>query len=145
MKEKRDEVIILRLTKTEKHCIYEKMLGMGIRSLSAYTPSCAGECVSGFDAAVDAESVCFHPCTADDVYFRLWTLYAVLPGVDAVLDPVGSRVRLFPAHHCRNGYCGSRGMVQRLDCRTVMGKVSAYCPYSRIDFISFAIYNRKTY
>ena len=36
MKEKRDEVIILRLTKTEKHCIYEKMLGMGIRSLSAY-------------------------------------------------------------------------------------------------------------
>ena len=112
---------------------------------SSSTPSCAGECVSGFDAAVDAESVCFHPCTADDVYFRLWTLYAVLPGVDAVLDPVGSRVRLFPAHHCRNGYCGSRGMVQRLDCRTVMGKVFAYCPYSRIDFISFAIYNRKTY
>ena len=37
------------------------------------------------------------------------------------------------------------GTVQRLDCRTVMGKVSAYCPYSRIDFISFAIYNRKTY
>lgn len=73
----------------------------------------------------------------------LYTLY--WPGVDAVLDPVGSRVRLFPAHHCRNGYCGSRGMVQRLDCRTVMGKVSAYCPYSRIDFISFAIYNRKTY
>jgi len=36
VKEKRDEVIILRLTKTEKHCIYEKMLGMGIRSLSAY-------------------------------------------------------------------------------------------------------------
>lgn len=36
MKEKRDEVIILRLTKTEKSRIYEKMLGMGIRSLSAY-------------------------------------------------------------------------------------------------------------
>ena len=36
MREKRDEVIILRLTKTEKHRIYEKMLGMGIRSLSAY-------------------------------------------------------------------------------------------------------------
>jgi len=36
VKEKRDEAIILRLTKTEKHCIYEKMLGMGIRSLSAY-------------------------------------------------------------------------------------------------------------
>lgn len=36
MKEKRDEVIILRLTKTEKSRIHEKMLGMGIRSLSAY-------------------------------------------------------------------------------------------------------------
>ena len=36
MREKRDEVIILRLTKTEKNRIYEKMLGMGIRSLSAY-------------------------------------------------------------------------------------------------------------
>ena len=36
MREKRDEVIILRLTKTERHRIYEKMLGIGIRSLSAY-------------------------------------------------------------------------------------------------------------
>ena len=36
MKEKRDETIILRLSKTEKNCIYEKMLSMGIRSLSAY-------------------------------------------------------------------------------------------------------------
>ena len=36
MKEKRDETIILRLSKTEKNRIYEKMLGMGIRSLSAY-------------------------------------------------------------------------------------------------------------
>lgn len=36
MREKRDEVIILRLTKTEKNRIYEKMLGMGIRSLSVY-------------------------------------------------------------------------------------------------------------
>ena len=36
MKEKRDEVIILRTTKAEKNRIYEKMLGMGIRSLSAY-------------------------------------------------------------------------------------------------------------
>lgn len=36
MKKNGMEVIILRLTKTEKHCIYEKMLGMGIRSLSAY-------------------------------------------------------------------------------------------------------------
>ena len=36
MKEKRDETIILRLSKTEKIRIYEKMLSMGIRSLSAY-------------------------------------------------------------------------------------------------------------
>ena len=36
MKEKRDEVLILRITKSEKSRIYEKMLGMGIRSLSAY-------------------------------------------------------------------------------------------------------------
>ena len=36
MKEKRDEIIILRLSKTEKNRIYEKILSMGIRSLSAY-------------------------------------------------------------------------------------------------------------
>ena len=36
MREKRDEIIILRTTKAEKSRIYEKMLGMGIRSLSAY-------------------------------------------------------------------------------------------------------------
>lgn len=36
MKEKRDETIILRLTKTEKNRIYEKMFSMGIHSLSAY-------------------------------------------------------------------------------------------------------------
>ena len=36
MKEKRDEIIILRLTETEKNRIYEKMFSMGIRSLSAY-------------------------------------------------------------------------------------------------------------
>ena len=36
MKEKRDETIILRLSKTEKNRIYEKMLSMGIRNLSAY-------------------------------------------------------------------------------------------------------------
>ena len=36
MKEKRDETIILRLSKTEKNRIYEKMLSMGIRSLSSY-------------------------------------------------------------------------------------------------------------
>lgn len=36
MKEKRDETIILRLSKTEKNRIYEKMLSMSIRNLSAY-------------------------------------------------------------------------------------------------------------
>ena len=36
MREKREEIIILRTTKSEKNRIYEKMLGMGIRSLSAY-------------------------------------------------------------------------------------------------------------
>lgn len=36
MREKRDEILILRITKSEKSRIYEKMLGMGIRSLSAY-------------------------------------------------------------------------------------------------------------
>ena len=36
MREKRDEIIILRTTKSEKNRIYEKMLGIGIRSLSAY-------------------------------------------------------------------------------------------------------------
>ena len=36
MREKRDEIIILRTTKAEKNRIYEKMLGIGIRSLSAY-------------------------------------------------------------------------------------------------------------
>ena len=36
MKEKRDETIILRLSKTEQNRIYEKMLSMGIRNLSAY-------------------------------------------------------------------------------------------------------------
>ena len=36
MREKRDEIIILRTTKAEKNRIYEKMLGVGIRSLSAY-------------------------------------------------------------------------------------------------------------
>ena len=32
MREKRDEIIILRTTKAEKNRIYEKMLDMGIRS-----------------------------------------------------------------------------------------------------------------
>ena len=36
MREKREEINILRTTNSEKSRIYEKMLGMGIRSLSAY-------------------------------------------------------------------------------------------------------------
>lgn len=36
MREKRDEILILRIAKTEKNRIYEKMYGMSIRSLSAY-------------------------------------------------------------------------------------------------------------
>ena len=34
MREKRDEIIILRTTKAEKNRIYEKMLGMGIRKMA---------------------------------------------------------------------------------------------------------------
>ena len=47
MREKRDEIIILRTTKAEKSRIYEKMLGMGIRSLSAYIRKMAldGYCI----------------------------------------------------------------------------------------------------
>ena len=90
-----------------------------IRGKSSSSPSGSGECISGFDAAVDAESVRFHPCTADDVYFRLWALHAVLPGVAAVFDFAGGRVWMLPAPHRRNGHCGSRGMVQRLDCRII--------------------------
>ena len=46
MKEKRDETIILRLSKTEKNRIYEKMLSMGIRSLSCllYTSPSPRDC-----------------------------------------------------------------------------------------------------
>ena len=48
MREKRDEILILRITKTEKNRIYEKMYGMGIRSLSAYIRKMALDgCFSG--------------------------------------------------------------------------------------------------
>ena len=48
MREKRDEIIILRTPQAEKNRIYEKMLGMGIRSLSAYIRKMAldGYCLS---------------------------------------------------------------------------------------------------
>lgn len=52
MREKRDEIIILRTTKAEKNRIYEKMLGMGIRSLSAYIRKMAldGYCLNIFQS-----------------------------------------------------------------------------------------------
>lgn len=64
MKEKRDEVIILRLTKTEKHCIYEKMLGMGIRSLSAYIRKMA---LDGYCLHLDLKELRPHGVSAPDV------------------------------------------------------------------------------
>ena len=68
---------------------------------------------------MDAEPVGVCAGAAHAVYFRLRSLYAVLPGVDAVFDFAGGRVWLLPAHHRRNDHCGSRGMVQRLDCRII--------------------------
>ena len=68
---------------------------------------------------MDAEPVGVCAGTAYAVYFRLRPLYAVLPGVAAVFDLAGGRVWLLPAHHRRNGHCGSRRMVQRLDCRII--------------------------
>jgi hypothetical protein len=80
--------------------------------LAAYGFPCA-------DAEMDAEPVGVCAGSAHAVYFWLRPLYAVLPGVVAVFDPAGGRVWLLPAHHCRNGHRGSRGMVQRLDCRII--------------------------
>ena len=80
--------------------------------MAAYGFPCA-------DAEMDAEPVGVRTGSAHAVYLRLRPLYAVLPGVDAVFDLAGGRVRLLPAHHCRNGHCGGRGMVQRLDCRII--------------------------
>lgn len=53
MKEKRDETIILRLSKTEKNRIYEKMLSMGIRSLSAYQRQLTTEERTSLKASID--------------------------------------------------------------------------------------------
>ena len=80
--------------------------------MAAYGFPCA-------DAEMDAEPVGVCAGAAHAVYFRLRSLYAVLPGVDAVFDFAGGRVWLLPAHHRRNGHCGSRGMVQWLDCRII--------------------------
>ena len=68
---------------------------------------------------MDAEPVGVCAGAAHAVYFRLRSLYAVLPGVAAVFDFAGGRVWLLPAHHRRNGHCGSRRMAQRLDCRII--------------------------
>ena len=80
--------------------------------LAAYGFPCA-------DAEMDAEPVGVRAGSAHAVYFRLRSLYAVLPGVDAVFDLAGGGVWMLPAHHRRNGHRGSRGMVQRLDCRII--------------------------
>ena len=76
-------------------------------------------CFPCADAEMDAEPVGVRTGAAHAVYFRLWPLYTVLPGVDAVFDLAGGGVWLLPAHHRRNDHCGSRGMVQRLDCRII--------------------------
>ena len=68
---------------------------------------------------MDAEPVSVRAGSAHAVYFWLRPLYAVLPGVDAVFDLAGGGVWMLSAHHCRNGHRGSRGMVQRLDCRII--------------------------
>ena len=80
--------------------------------MAAYGFPCA-------DAEMDAEPVGVRTGAAHAVYFRLRSLYAVLPGVAAVFDFAGGRVWMLPAPHRRNGHCGSRGMVQRLDCRII--------------------------
>ena len=71
------------------------------------------------DAEMDDEPVGVRAGSAHAVYLRLRPLYTVLPGVDAVFDLAGGGVWLLPAHHRRNDHCGSRGMVQRLDCRII--------------------------
>ena len=80
--------------------------------MAAYGFPCA-------DAEMDVEPVGVCAGAAHAVYFRLRSLYAVLPGVDAVFDFAGGRVWLLPAPHRRNGHCRSRGMVRRLDCRII--------------------------
>ena len=71
------------------------------------------------DAEMDAEPVSVCAGSAHAVYFRLRSLYAVLPGVAAVFDLAGGGVWMLPAHHRRNGHCRSRRMVQWPDCRII--------------------------
>ena len=103
----------IHILKAERRCQYE------IRSKSSPVSCGSPECISGADAEMDAEPVGVCVDSAHAVYFRLRSLYAVLPGVAAVFDLAGGRVWLLPAPHRRNGHCRSRGMVQRLDCRII--------------------------
>ena len=64
MREKRDEIIILRTTKAEKNRIYEKMLGMGIRSLSAYIRKMA---LDGYCLHLDLTATATHGISLADV------------------------------------------------------------------------------
>ena len=80
--------------------------------MAAYGFPCA-------DAEMDSEPVGVCVDSAHAVYFRLRSLYAVLPGAAAVFDLAGGRAWLLPAPHRRNGHCRSRGMVQQLDCRII--------------------------
>lgn len=79
----------------------------------------AAYCFPCADAEMDAEPVGVRTGSAHAVYLRLRPLYTVLPGVAAVFDLAGGGVWMLPAHHRRNGHRGSRGMVQRLDCRII--------------------------
>ena len=79
----------------------------------------ADYCFPCADAEMDAEPVSVCAGSAHAVYFRLRSLYAVLPGVAAVFDLAGGRVWMLPAHHRRNSHCRSRGMVQWLGCRII--------------------------
>ena len=103
----------IHILKAERRCQYE------IRSKSSPVSCGSPECISGADAEMDAEPVGVCADTAHAVYFRLRSVYPVLPGVAAVFDFAGGRVWLLPAPHRRNGHCRSRGMVQRLDCRII--------------------------
>ena len=80
--------------------------------MAAYGFPCA-------DAEMDAEPVGVCAGSAHAVYFRLRSLYAVLPGVAAVFDLAGGGVWMLSAHHRRNGHCRSCGMVQWPDCRII--------------------------
>ena len=82
------------ILKAERRCQYE------IRSKGSPISCGSPECISGADAEMDAEPVGVCAGTAHAVYFRLRSLYAVLPGVAAVFDFAGGRVwLLFPGFY----------------------------------------------